>query len=214
MRKLAAVAATAAFALIAPWNSGTAEAAIATLTGSDCGIVGGAGTTLPVAGAITCSADPARTDEGDIEFNAPAAGDDFYSLGLYGGLTYSIVPDFISPGSVVEVTFRSNHTESIDVYVSATGLAGDWTKIGNVDNNNGNPANTTHALPVFAGQFSHIGFRDVTKTEFPGTGSTDGFDIAAFSVTPVPIPGAVWLFGSGVLGLLGVGYSRRRKAAA
>jgi hypothetical protein len=33
-------------------------------------------------------------------------------------------------------------------------------------------------------------------------------------VTAVPIPGAVWLFGSGVLGLLGVGYSRKRKAAA
>jgi len=31
---------------------------------------------------------------------------------------------------------------------------------------------------------------------------------------PVPLPGAVWLFGSGVLGLLGIGYSRRRQAAA
>jgi hypothetical protein len=34
------------------------------------------------------------------------------------------------------------------------------------------------------------------------------------AATAVPIPGAVWLFGSGVLGLLGVGYSRKRKAAA
>ena len=29
-----------------------------------------------------------------------------------------------------------------------------------------------------------------------------------------PIPGAVWLFGTGVLGLLGLGYTRRRQAAA
>jgi hypothetical protein len=36
--------------------------------------------------------------------------------------------------------------------------------------------------------------------------------VAAGSVTPpVPLPAAVWLFGSGLLGLLGVG---RRRAAA
>ena len=34
------------------------------------------------------------------------------------------------------------------------------------------------------------------------------------AASPVPIPGAVWLFGSGVLGLLGIGYTRRRRAAA
>ena len=29
-----------------------------------------------------------------------------------------------------------------------------------------------------------------------------------------PIPGAVWLFGTGLLGLLGIGYTRRRQATA
>ena len=36
----------------------------------------------------------------------------------------------------------------------------------------------------------------------------------ALVYSPVPIPGAVWLFGTGVLGLLGIGYTRRRQAAA
>ncbi len=43
-------------------------------------------------------------------------------------------------------------------------------------------------------------------------GSNTNFDPHVYS--PVPIPGAAWLFGSSVLGLLGVGYSRRRRAAA
>jgi hypothetical protein len=48
------------------------------------------------------------------------------------------------------------------------------------------------------------------------------FDVNGVRVDPAtatgfvatPIPGAVWLFGSGVLGLLGIGYTRRRRAAA
>ncbi len=45
----------------------------------------------------------------------------------------------------------------------------------------------------------------------PGSGSDKE---ASTTVQAVPLPGAVWLFGTGVLGLLGIGYTRRRKAAA
>ena len=47
----------------------------------------------------------------------------------------------------------------------------------------------------------------------PFGGSEGGapiFDDASFTVTAVPVPAAVWLFGSGILGLVGV--ARRRKA--
>ena len=43
-----------------------------------------------------------------------------------------------------------------------------------------------------------------------GPGSYSG----TLELAAVPIPGAVWLFGSGLLALLGVGYTRRRQAAA
>jgi hypothetical protein len=48
-----------------------------------------------------------------------------------------------------------------------------------------------------------------------GGGGRDGdYDDFGVIVTSTPIPGAAWLFGTGLLALLGVGYSRRRRAAA
>ena len=41
-------------------------------------------------------------------------------------------------------------------------------------------------------------------------GVTDGYDLAFHVVSTVPVPAAVWLFGSGLLGLIGFA---RRKAA-
>lgn len=40
-------------------------------------------------------------------------------------------------------------------------------------------------------------------------GSTDQFYIEGLNVTQVPVPAAVWLFGSGLLGLIGI--ARRKK---
>ncbi len=59
---------------------------------------------------------------------------------------------------------------------------------------------------------SPTGFISVGGTPADGIDQTKHFQVS--DVTPVPLPGAVWLFGSGVLGLLGIGYSRRRQAAA
>ncbi|MGF1641939.1 MAG: hypothetical protein ACFCUO_13410 [Rhodospirillales bacterium] len=39
-------------------------------------------------------------------------------------------------------------------------------------------------------------------------------DYAVAGIAAVPLPGAVWLFGSGLLAMLGIGYTRRRRAAA
>jgi hypothetical protein len=43
-----------------------------------------------------------------------------------------------------------------------------------------------------------------------GGGRDDNHDDFGVIVTAVPVPGAAWLFGSGLLGLFGLGYSRRR----
>lgn len=49
----------------------------------------------------------------------------------------------------------------------------------------------------------------ISLTHTDNNGMTDGFDVSFFAgVTPIPVPPAVWLFGSALLGL--VGYSRKR----
>jgi hypothetical protein len=60
-----------------------------------------------------------------------------------------------------------------------------------------------------------IAFEDLSGPLGPGS-DRDFNDVVieVVNVAPVPLPGAAWLFGSGVLGLLGIGYSRKRKAAA
>ena len=63
-------------------------------------------------------------------------------------------------------------------------------------------------LPAFDGQLLQIGFSTET-TGFQDTGII--YDNLSFAPTAVPVPAAVWLFGSGLLGLVGV--ARRRKQA-
>lgn len=56
----------------------------------------------------------------------------------------------------------------------------------------------TSATPIIEGNWYSISFGGVT-------GEVQGVDLA-----PVPVPAAVWLFGSGLIGLAGI--ARRRKA--
>ena len=58
------------------------------------------------------------------------------------------------------------------------------------------------------GEFNYIWFEG---GYYEGDGDTHGNAnfIDAFGANPVPIPGAVWLLGSGLLGLLGI---RRKKS--
>lgn len=162
---------------------------------------------LPTFGAATCSTDPSRTAVSAIEFNLPAAGN-FYSLGLNGVLAFDIEPDFIGPGSIAEVTNPSNHKEAVDIYGSFDGST--WTKITRLLNNLGSPAVTT-AFFVVPEAYSYIGFVDATKDEFgTNTSSTDGYDIASFSLTAVPLPATLPLMMTAFGGLALVRRIRRR----
>jgi len=55
-------------------------------------------------------------------------------------------------------------------------------------------------------QFDHYYFNNIVGTEFLiwADGDTDSFRIDEMIVSAVPVPAAVWLFGSGLFGLIGV----------
>ena len=63
---------------------------------------------------------------------------------------------------------------------------------------------------AFTGTLVSVGNVGSGWTPFDGTPYTEVYNVA---VTPVPVPAAVWLFGSGVLGLVGVARRRSRKSA-
>jgi len=66
---------------------------------------------------------------------------------------------------------------------------------------------------VYAGTNPHLFTSDAGTDSFTGSqddSSTNIFGVwHTFTLTPVPVPAAVWLFGSGLLGLAGV--ARRKK---
>lgn len=77
-------------------------------------------------------------------------------------------------------------------------------------------AATTYDLTFDVGPGASLGTTYSIEVLFAGPDGTGGngrwLDISSFDVTVVPIPAAVWLFGSGLLGLVGVARHRRRKA--
>ena len=63
----------------------------------------------------------------------------------------------------------------------------------------------------FAEDFDLGGIPGVRYVDVLLTGGTSGVDITNFGFTAVPIPAAIWLFGSGLLGLVGI--SRCKQSA-
>ena len=61
---------------------------------------------------------------------------------------------------------------------------------------------------IVGGSFSYILLVDATFENFSTSNSSDGFDVDAVSINPVPVPGAALLMGSG----LAVAAMRRRRS--
>jgi hypothetical protein len=62
----------------------------------------------------------------------------------------------------------------------------------------------------FVGQYAPLS-SEVLASWSGASGSSDEYTIVISSTSPIPVPAAVWLFGSGLLGLIGI--ARRKKAA-
>jgi hypothetical protein len=73
------------------------------------------------------------------------------------------------------------------------------------------PADSIHNVSFLPGAFGSsnlfVGFTGATG------GLTDNHDILSFSITPVPLPGAVLLFGAGLAGLAAFGRLKDRMKA-
>lgn len=163
---------------------------------------------------LTCSSDPSRTDAGAV--NLGSGDGDFYSLGLQGGVLFEVDPAFTGPAMVIEVTNSgTNHKEAAQVYGSNDGI--NFDLLGTVTNQNGGTTVGGEQTVTFAGIYKYIGFLDVSQAYFAslgGTGSTDGFDLDAFSITEVsevPLPAAFPLFLAGVAGVGGLARRRAKK---
>lgn len=61
-----------------------------------------------------------------------------------------------------------------------------------------------------ADKIFNLAFLAGQKLTFEVAGISDSFDVVSFKANAVPVPAAVWLFGSALMGL--VGSSRRKKA--
>ncbi|BAV33870.1 hypothetical protein SCL_1565 [Sulfuricaulis limicola] len=118
------------------------------------------------------------------------------------GGNYNVTAD--ASQVMVHMKFAWGSTEGIDVV--NVWQSGSWTSL-----NPGNPifkgANGTYIGPIY----------NLVSTDWDGDGIAGGGMIdgpfqgfnANFNVNAVPVPATVWLFGSGLLGL--VGMARRKK---
>jgi len=78
----------------------------------------------------------------------------------------------------------------------------------------GEPITDTSATFMFPSDYSPTSSASLAIKDADSIGTIDPTIVATWSslrVTPVPIPGAVWLFGSGLAGLIGIGRKRLRK---
>ena len=140
----------------------------------------------------------------------------FYAMGFGGTAVLGFGTNFGSNATVWEVTFdqgwTQGHDEAVEVLVGSTYVngsfdLGSFTLVGQINNK---LAQLGQTLSFSGGPFSFLALRDVTRIEFPGTSSFDGFDLNAVGVSPVPLPAGGLLLLTAIGGLA---VARRRKAA-
>ncbi len=150
-------------------------------------------------------------------FSAPSTGGATIS-GAYGLSTLSLIGGaFDTDLRYVVPTYNANGG-SVYAFGSGSSAANVWGAGGDTGNGgstnlyNQNPAQDGIGLGTATTLFGLTGNGDKTSVQSYVLGSNLTLSSAGvLSVSSVPLPAAVWLFGSGLLGLIGVG---RRKAAA
>lgn len=142
-------------------------------------------------------------------------GVDFLSLGLEGYAVFDFDTSFNEIAIIYETTWgdTSNYYEAVEVYVSSTydfdsgaeidwtSQTSDWIYVDLFTNINGE-------INIDLGDevYKYLLLVDDSKAQGD---STDGFDVNAIGVTPVPEPATMLLFGAGMASLASI--RRKRK---
>jgi hypothetical protein len=143
--------------------------------------------------------EPTQNDNGGVNF---------LSLGLGGSAVFEFDASFNLASIIIETTWGDpeNYKEGADVYVGNSLDTDEFTWITGIDNWS-TDGQTEVSLPV-SSTYQYLLVVDTTETTYPNSPSTDGFDINAVGVKfaipnqQTPVPAAVWLLGSGLIGLV------------
>jgi hypothetical protein len=166
---------------------------------------------------VNCSAVPSQTDatqvnQGAPDGNAYSLGTPTIGVGVTGVAVFQVSSPF--PGSFSIYDFDDGLTdEAADVFVALADGSGDYDGstslyVGTVSNGGANPALAVTALTV-AGFWDFIYIQDASLVQYPGSNTTDGFDIDSIDFgDPVRVPEPSSLLLS-LLGLASLGLIRR-----
>ena len=103
----------------------------------------------------------------------------------------------------------SQTRKDADITLGYGGVAGDLGTI--LDHYTQDPSNNASSVTY---NFQSMPSDDVWRVFASlqnSDGKTDGFKIQSMTVSTVPLPAAVWLFGSALLGMVGIGYRRQNQ---
>ena len=137
-------------------------------------------------------------------------------FGVEGGFYNSTLGPMLDQGESLTFTFDPGYVANgILLYNSLLDNPNGGIVFSGLDvtgyDSNGQVTSTAHQYVGGAGAINISGLVGVDLTKFEVTAPVDGIQFwrLDYTLTPVPIPGAFWLLGSGVAGLLAAG--RRKK---
>jgi hypothetical protein len=163
----------------------------------------GQAATVPIDSAVLTGGASFIANDGRIKFDPNIAGETAtFTLPSIPGTQYSI-----------QVTGQNNQSSSFFQFLidpDGSGTASGFVQLGS-NINFGNGFNTI-TLPTF----TDLGNLDFFRIINGGTGSNSEGQISGVSITAVPLPAAILLFGAGLgmLGLLGRGKKRKTTATS
>jgi hypothetical protein len=201
--KFKALGTVMALALVGGTGSAQAESMFAQQIDWTGGVIGWDGTD-PLASSSS------RTNPNNA-LGGPADGK-FLSLGLGGMAVFDFGVMFDTNSTVFEVTWGNvaGYPESLNIYTSTSytldsfyGDGSNWTSQGSLTNL---AAQGGGSVALSGGPWRYVLLQDTS----PIVSGRDGFDVDAISVSPVPLPPALLMLLSGLLGL---GFLARNRSA-